>query len=517
MPSRVRAGNLTAALLLVSLLELVVNRMAGRLFLPRTTISGVRHGSSLGRLLGDSGPFLYHLTGVLGLFVLLAAVVGLMRRGELFPKPVRFVVALIGEVFWVLAALGVTLGRLEPQFFVALAIAFGFLNLLVLMSAIGALPAVRTKVGMGLLILPALLHVVALVDERSGWSRGGVTPLTGAAEIAMLASAIAAPFFWDLRRLGGRPWRLPLLVATSLTALFTVLLVVRLDLLQAAALFSLHIDLPALWSTAGVAHVVGLFGWTFAVTQLLLGSSAARLVAYGLVMVAIGGPQATSPIELAVSLVGLLAVTVGELRALDLPGPRRAQQAPGDWRTYVGRVAGAASDRSSPDGLPPEAVVVTEDDLEVSRIRGFRRGRPVGVRFLRRRGRVVEYEAVVGEPGRANPDATIERHRSWLARSPEQRLPLPRARTGDATFDQKFSVHGKAPLGDEALRRRFAGQGAGVLSLWAGAAARYRALSSGDQSPGEVDAALTGSWQGDEPVQAVLADLDRLADLIEAS
>jgi hypothetical protein len=231
---------------------------------------------------------------------------------------------------------------------------------------------------------------------------------------------------------------------------------------------------------------------------------------------AVAGPQPGSPIELAVSLVGLLCVSVGELRMFgSLPAMTGAPPI-GDWRAYVGRVAGAASDRAGPDGAPPEAVVVEEDDLEVSRIRGYRRGRAMWVRFLRKRGRVVEYEAVVGEPGRALPDATIERHRSWLARSPEQRLPLPRVRTGDPTFDQKFSVHGRAPLGDETLRRRFATQGAGVLSLWAGAAARYRALGDGN-GDSVVDAALAGRWQAEESVAAVVEDLDRLADLIDAS
>ena len=47
-------------------------------------------------------------------------------------------------------------------------------------------------------------------------------------------------------------------------------------------------------------------------------------------------------------------------------------------------------------------------------------------------------------------------------------------KTGDVTFDQKFSVHGAAPLGDAELRHRIASQqGDGVLTLWSGNAARY--------------------------------------------
>ena len=518
MATRVRAGNLTAALLWVALLELLVNRVACRLFLPRTTVSGAARGSTAARLVSDAGPFLFHLTGVLALFVLVTAMVGLLRRGELFPRPVRFTVVLIGSVFWILALQAVVRGQPGARFFLPMETAYAFLSLFIFAATLGAPLRRRTRVGLLLLVAPGILHVLALIGERSGWFRGGGARGLGVlAEVAMLAGGILAPIFWSRLPFARRPWRLPLLIASALTALFGVLLVTRLDLLQAAALVGLRVELPDPGTVLGVAHVMALFGWAFAVMQLLLHRGPARLVGYGLLLVAVAGPQAGSPVELTLALIGLLAAAVGELRVATADGQTAvaAPQSPGDWKAFVGRVAGAASDAAAPDGAPPEAVVVQEDDLEVSRIRAYRRGRPVGVRFLRRRGRVVEYEAVVGEPGRASPDATIERHRSWLARSPEQRLPLPRMRTGDATFDQKFSVHGKAPLADEGLRRRFAAQGAGVVSLWSGAAARYRALSDGDSS-GVVDGPLNGQFQGSEPVDAVIADLDRLADLLEA-
>jgi hypothetical protein len=335
-------------------------------------------------------------------------------------------------------------------------------------------------------------------------------------DVFLIASGLGAPLFWSAEPWRKRRWAAPLGVGTVVTAAFIWLLVARFDLLQAAVLYGLRVELGGPTSVFGIASCVALLAWCAALVQLLRQHGSVRLVGYGLVLLAVAGPQPGSPVELAVSLVGLLGVAVGELRMFgSLPAVASAQPI-GDWRAYVGRVAGAASDRAGPDGAPPEAVVVEEDDLEVSRIRGYRRGRPMWVRFLRKRGRVVEYEAVVGEPGRALPDATIERHRSWLSRSPEQRLPLPRVRTGDSTFDQKFSVHGRAPLGDEALRRRFATQGAGVLSLWVGAAARYRALGDGN-GDSVVDAALAGRWQAEESVAAVVEDLDRLADLIDAS
>src|SRR6185369_8826809 len=123
MPSRARAGNLTAALVFVSFLELVLNRLASRLFLPQSMVSGGAAGGSpsdlWSRAIAGSGPFLFHLTGILALFIFVPALAGLMRRHELFPRPVlaRFTVGVIALGFWSLLALGVLLGHVPRQFF----------------------------------------------------------------------------------------------------------------------------------------------------------------------------------------------------------------------------------------------------------------------------------------------------------------------------------------------------------------------------------------------------------------
>jgi hypothetical protein len=187
-----------------------------------------------------------------------------------------------------------------------------------------------------------------------------------------------------------------------------------------------------------------------------------------------------------------------------------------DWRRFVGRLATAAGDGTGPDDLPPEAVVVEEGELEVSRIRAHRRGMPVAMRLLRRRGVLSELEVTVGEAGRSGPDASIERHRSWLARSPEQRVAKARVKTGDASFDERLSVHGAAPLGDPSLRGRvLRAAGDGVVSLWTGGAARYHAvgLATGEHA----DPPFSGLVEGDAPVGNVLAVVEVLADLVEAS
>jgi hypothetical protein len=180
----------------------------------------------------------------------------------------------------------------------------------------------------------------------------------------------------------------------------------------------------------------------------------------------------------------------------------------------VGRLAAGVGDGTGPDGTRPEAVVVAEGELEVSRIQTHRRGQPVTIKLKRKRGTPVELDASFGNAGHAAADASIERHRRWLERNPEQKLRLPRTKTGDASFDQKFSVHGTAPLADTEMRRRLERQqGDGVLTIWRGSAARYQ-LS---HPSSDVPAAFVGQVDGAAPVQSIVDIVDMLADLVDAS
>src|SRR6185369_13271418 len=158
MPSRARAGNLTAALVFVSFLELVLNRLASRLFLPQSMVSGGAAGGSptdlWTRALADSGPFLFHLTGILALFIFVPALAGLMRRRELFPRPVRFTVSVIALAFWSLLALGVLLGHVPRQFFLLVESSFGLLSLLMATAFVGTRTSRRQKLGVLMVALP---------------------------------------------------------------------------------------------------------------------------------------------------------------------------------------------------------------------------------------------------------------------------------------------------------------------------------------------------------------------------
>jgi hypothetical protein len=522
---RARSGNLTALLVVVAVLEFVVNRLAGRLFFPRPALTSGAYGSWATYAVNAVGRWLFQLTALLGLVVIVTAFAGLFRRGELYPRAIKLSTVVIALCFSVLCAWAVFSGGIQPRWFAFAQIGFAFLLLLTAVAFSQTQAAVRVKIGVAVLALPGALHALGFVASNLGDSHGALAGLRrflwhaapallimGA--LALLTAATLAPLLLPPRPFRERRWRVPLAVATGLTTLFVVALFWRFDLIQASALYGLRLELPQLASAPGVAYVLAFFGWTFATIELIADKGGIRLVGYGLVLLALGGYEPASPVELSLSMLGLLAVAVGELRALPYADRTVPRVGAAEWRQFVKNLADGVGDGTGPQGTRPEAVVVPEGELEFTRIQAHRRGQPVTIKLMRKRGTPIELDASYGNAGHAAADASIERHRRWLARSHEHKLKLPRVKTGDPSFDQKFSVHGSAPLADAELRRRLERQqGDGVLTIWRGSAARYQLSHPGSDAP----AAFTGQVEGTAPVQTIVEIVDMLADIVDAS
>jgi hypothetical protein len=210
--SRPRPGNLTAALVVFAALELLLNRLAGRLFLPQLPqLAQLPNGSTTSGafLVSSTGPLLFHLTGVLGLFVLLASLAGLLIRGELFPRAIRFTVLIVGLAFWVLVASAVAFGVVPASFSLHLEICFGSLALLVVVGVLAGPARGRVKLGVTLFALPGVLHAAALVSERRGWmSVEAAGALAHVGELALLLACLGAPVLLPPRPPQERRWRL---------------------------------------------------------------------------------------------------------------------------------------------------------------------------------------------------------------------------------------------------------------------------------------------------------------------
>jgi hypothetical protein len=521
-----RSGNLTAALVVVSALEFIVNRLAGRLFFPRPALTSGASSSFMTHVLNLTGPLLFQVTAFLALVVMVAAFAGLFRRGELYPRAIRFSTVVIALFFSGLSGWAIFSGGIQSRPFAYTQTAFAFLTLLTAIAFATSKAAPRQRIGVVLLALPGALHALGFVAARL--SPEGHDPLAGlrrsvshagptlvdAGAIALMFAAIVAPALLPPRPFRERRWHVPLAIAAALTAVFVFVLVWRFDLVQASALYGLRLELPPVASFAGLVHILAFFGWTFATVELIADKGGMRLAGYGMVLLALGGYEQASPVELCLSLLGLVAVAVGELRALPYADRTVPRIGAPEWRDFVKRLATDVGDGTGPEGTRPDAVVVPEGELELTRIVTHRRGQPVTIKLTRKRGTPVELDASYGSAGHAAADASIERHRRWLERSPEHKLKLPRIKTGDSSFDQKFSVHGSAPLADPDLRRRLErSQGDGVLTIWRGSAARYQLYRPTSDAP----AAFMGEVDGAAPVQSIVEIVDMLADLVDAS
>jgi hypothetical protein len=517
MPNRPPRGNLTATLVVVALLELIVGRLLGRLFLSPGCHAG------LGCLVLRGGPYLLHLTGALTLVVAAGGMVGHLKRGELFPRGMRLTIAALCLIFLLLLAVSLFFGRLPERYQIHLETSFGFVVALLLLSFVGSEGvSARARAGFALFALPVLLHVAALVAARGDWlTHGAVTPerLIALGEIVLLFAAVTSPLLLPPVTIPATRVGAGLALAAGVTAFFFVAFLGRTDLVQTVALYGVQLELPRALSLLGGFYVLALFGFLTAVTVLLLSPGPTRLTGLGVCLMGIAGYQTSSPVSLGLSLCGLLSLATGLKRAaLTVTGSAQAPLAIAAWKSLLGAVAHAISDAPT-IGEEPLVVEVTSagnslaaGDSDTGSVRTQRRGRAVVLTLRRFQSIVREIDATVGTPGDSLADATIESHEAWLGRPEEDRVSLPRVKTGDSAFDRKLSVHGRAPVQEPELRRRILSLSEGTITLWAGRAARFVA-------PGNPTEPLRRFTlpTGAAATRSLVGLVDTLIDLIEAS
>jgi len=506
-------GNLTAALALAAGFELIVNRLLGHLFTVPTC------HTVLGCLTLRLGPFLLYLTGLMALVVVTGGVAGHLWRGELFPRGMRFTVAALTLVFVLLLAASLFFGRVPVRYETHLKTSFGFVaGMVALAFTVSGSAPLRARLGLVLFALPSLLHVAAFVAAQATWWRDGwVGPerITLMGEVALVLAAAASPILLLPHPVKLNRTAPALAMAAGLTTFFFVASIGRPDLMQALGLYGLHLDLPRVWSPLGAGYTVALLGFTLTLASLLLGSSAARLAGLGLALVALGGYQTASPVELALTLAGLVALATGLGRQASSPPEGRRATSPAELRNILASIGEQIADKSNGNGAAAVSIVEVapgeDPDENRGTVRTVRRGRPVAL-VARRAGRGVEdLKIVVGAPpSNTAPDATIESHETWLARRPETRPAGLRIKTDDPAFDRKWGVYGHAPLGDRALRKRVLAQREGTIKLWSGVAAEL--VVSPRMTGGE-----NGTSRNRDPLGAVIETVDLLEDLVEAS
>lgn len=507
MSTRPPHGNLTAALVVVAALEMVVNRLLGHLF---ATPSCHSIASCLAL---RAGPFLLYLTGVLSLIVVGGGIAGHLLRGELFPRGMRITIGALSMVFLILLAASLLAGQAPARYETHLQTSFGFVTAMVTLAFLGARSAqARGRVGLVLFVLPPLLHVASFVASRAawwhtGWPSPGALSLAG--EIALLLAAITSPVLLLPPRQGWGGLAPALALAAGVGTFFFVASVGRPDLIQAVGLYSVHLELPRASSLMGIGYTLALVGYTVTLVALLLTPGPARLSGLGLALLGLGGYQTASPVELALTLGGIIALATGLSRTA--PGPRTpATLSPDSWRSLLESIAARVA--SAPNRIGADAVEISGGGLpgtDTATVRVTRGGRPVELVVRRNQGVVEGLEILVGVRPDAAPDATIEAHETWLSRPPAERPAAARHKTGDIAFDRKWGVYGRAVLADAALRRRWLRHMNGTVRLWSGSGAENVVTTA------RGDGASTGFAPAATALLAVTDIVDALGVLLE--
>jgi hypothetical protein len=307
--------NLTAVLAVVAALEVVLDRVFARLFLPAAASA-----QAWDAFWAYAGAFTSYLGGALGLLVLAVSLAGLLLRRELFPGSMRVVVTAIGVFFIGLLASTLWQYPLDTARFVQLKISHAFLSALVAIAVWLGRASLRPKVGVTLFVLPALLHTTALFASELAWGRADLVPgdLARVGELIALFAAGAAPLLLapGLPRPRHAALAWPLGLAAEAVLIWAAWK--HFDFVHLLASFGLRIELPAMGAGGAWAFVMllglGVLGTILYVIPALGAGGSERLAALGVVLIVAGGYQIASPPDLAAAACGVLALGVGVAR-----------------------------------------------------------------------------------------------------------------------------------------------------------------------------------------------------------
>jgi hypothetical protein len=313
---RPRPFNLTATLAVVAVLDLLLHRL-DRLFLPQ-------HPTGFLRVADDAGRFAFHLGGVLGLVLVTITLFTSLRRGDLFPRSMRFAVAGIAAFFVAFEAMAVlALPLQEPSIVVLIKISHAFLASGITVARWRAPGPVRSKVGVTLFAVPAILHAVALFCERLGWGRPFPTELARTAEICALTAGALSPLLLAPEPSSGRRGVAGAAVGVLTLGVLVVSLVSRFDLVQTLALYGFRLDLPQLATPGAVTYVAmviaSFVGLAMSIVWTLGERGSTRLCGYGLILLVAAGYQTIAPSQVLFATCGLLALVQGTIRPTATP------------------------------------------------------------------------------------------------------------------------------------------------------------------------------------------------------
>jgi hypothetical protein len=485
--------DLPAALLVLAVAEVVLNRWGVRIFYP----GPLARFSEAAHVLDFAGRFAFHAMALTGLATFCYLSVAVLWRGDLFALPLRILFLVAATYFLPAAAACVATRGGSEVLLLHMRAGATLVAVIMVVGVLLATAEARAKCGALCLIVPVLCGLYAALSFAMPWLApgGDMTGLPTQAhrvgESAVVAAAIVSFLCFmpieRARRLGGFG---PVLLAVAVAVGAALVSARRFDLSVRAASYGLGVDLPLALGLRSV-YLSALFALTLTVLSLIAAGGAGRSRGVGIALFVLAGYQPQHPLHLLLLAVGSVAF------ALATAGPRAGAAAPAApptvrfddpaWRRYAAALRQALAAGVPPGGPTPEAVVVDGDEGVITRLRSERGDLPLTLRFLCRDGLLREIDFALGPTDCGPPLLSLAPRTGGGGLGPVADGPA--IETGDQGFDRAFKVRGRAEVADvldAPLRTRLHAL-RGWVGVWSGGGVRYHAAPA---VPGALDAAV---------------------------
>jgi hypothetical protein len=453
-PSATSRVSLVAVLAAVAFVELVLNRVLGRLL----HLEFLQPRSPGMRVFDDLSYFSFQLLSVAAVLLFAAGIARVAIVGKEFRSGARASLPLVGAVFLVLAALGVVV-RLPQNLVFHLQLSFLFVLLLLLLSTVASPATLRVKLGTVFLFLGIALRLAPQMAFRLNVFEEPSPLVRDLLQVSSLSAIAAGTLLFVPRRRSTR-------LAPILTWLVVcgAALLIRRDWETAArvAAYGFGLELP-IQPWGQLIILATLAATLYATVRLLVVPGTHRLRGFGVVLLFLAGLELSAPGQLAVAALGFLCLAASAVRVDGAPLTREAFE-----RLVKSGAAALGAQQVTITGTTGDEVARLHSPADA--------GKPITVVLSRRSSTLREVEVTVGETPPRDPPFTVE-HGAAPRLGP--RASGARVETGEAAFDAAFDVHDQRSAGtsllDDATRAQLTSHLRGWLGVWPQRGVRYRA------------------------------------------
>lgn len=469
-------------LLVVALAEVAIERVALPMLRPE---SGEL---SLWLVVLDYfGLFLFYFTGCLAALVIFARSISAIEAA----RGLRDIVAHATLGLAALIAAVPLVVSIPEWTSVVIGIAFGVALVAMVANVFGKNRDVGVQIGLPIIVLPLLLHTVALIGAEFIWTENTIDgpgqTLVKVGVIGLCLAGLATPYCFAPRPFAHSVTRpAPVVFAMVIAAIGAVLARLSYAKVAKASLLAIGIEMTPGQADQKLALyllAVATLGWTLG-SCAIARSQARRTIGAGLALIILGGYGFHWSHHHLLPLLGvaLIADAARRVREEELEALPFIAEAPpiadSTWSTYIGAITSGL--RRSLDGVH-SLTTRGEGGLTSSIIVGDAKGLPVRTRIERIEGSVLALDIVIGreiDEVRGSTLTVWAMPKRGMGANPPGPPAAPIFKSGDVAFDERFRARGNAVEFD----RMFAGDARakavttldGWFAYWIGEGVRYR-------------------------------------------